>query len=73
MTIEIRAPWTVRFSMSRPTSSVPSRCSSEGGSSGAPVAVVIVSRGPTKSAGAIASTAKTSRIAAPTTPSRRFA
>ena len=28
---EIRAPWTIRARMSRPTSSVPSQCSTEGG------------------------------------------
>ena len=42
ITIEIRAPWTVRLSMSRPSSSVPKRCAADGGSSGAPVAVVAV-------------------------------
>ena len=73
ITIEMRAPWTVRLSMSRPASSVPRRCSRDGGWSGAPVAVVNVSSGPTKRVGAIASTVKTRRITAPTTPSRRVA
>ena len=71
MDIEIRAPWTVRLSMSRPSSSVPKMCWSEGGSSGAPVAVTGVWSGPTNSVGASASTAKTMRIARPTTPSFR--
>ncbi len=49
--IEIRAPWTVRLSMSRPSSSVPNRYCDDGGSKGAPVAEVSVSRGPTNRVG----------------------
>ncbi len=69
--IETRAPWTVRLSMSRPSSSVPKMCSSDGGSSGAPVAVTGVWSGPTNSVGAMARTVKTMRMARPTTPSFR--
>ena len=46
MSIEIRAPWTVRLRTSRPRLSVPRRCSAEGGSSRPPLAFVTVSSGP---------------------------
>ena len=49
MSIEIRAPWTVRLSTSRPRLSVPRRWVSEGGSSRLPLAFVTVSSGPTSS------------------------
>ncbi len=49
---EIRVPWTVRFSMSRPSSSVPKMWVGLGGSRRPPEAVTAVSRGPTKKTGA---------------------
>ena len=70
MTIETRAPWTVRLRMSRPSSSVPKMWSADGASSGMPEAVVTVSSGPTKSPGAIAMTVKKSSTMMPSTPSR---
>ena len=71
MIIETRAPWTVRFSMSRPSSSVPRMCSTLGGSKPVPEAVRTVSSGPTNSCGAMARTVKKTRIPSPRTPSRR--
>ena len=49
--IEMRAPWTVRLRMSRPSSSVPKMCAADGGSSAVPDAVMTVSSGPTNSCG----------------------
>ena len=68
---EIRAPWTVRFSMSRPSSSVPKMWAADGASRREPVAVTAVCSGPTKSTGAIASTVKIVRITTPIRPSGR--
>ena len=69
--IEILAPWTVRLSMSLPTSSVPRMCTALGGSSGLPVAVTIVCSGPTNKSGAIATIVNAPRITSPTSPSER--
>jgi hypothetical protein len=71
MIIDTRAPWNVRLRMSRPSSSVPRMCSASGAARRSPVAVVAVSSGPTKAAGAMASTAKTPMMNAPTSPSGR--
>ena len=71
ITIEMRVPCTVRLRMSRPISSVPSRCAALGGSSTPPLPVVAVSSGPTNRSGATASTTKTVRIASPSRPSGR--
>ena len=71
MTIDTRAPWTVRLRMSRPSSSVPRMCSGLGGSSRPPVAVVAVSSGPTNSSGAMARIVKNTMMTSPTTPSGR--
>ena len=56
--------------MSRPSSSVPSRCSSEGGSNDSPDALVTVSNGPTRSSGKSAITVNTTMMATPSTPAR---
>ena len=71
MTIEIRVPCTVRLSMSRPISSVPSKWAALGGSRRPPVAVTAVWSGPTRRSGISASTVKNARIATPASPSRR--
>ncbi len=71
MTIEMRVPWTVRFSMSRPISSVPSGNASDGDSSRPPDAVTAVWSGPTSSSGMSASTVKTMRMTRPNRPSGR--
>ena len=71
MNIDTRAPWTVRFSMSRPSSSAPKMWAALGWASAVALEVVTFSRRPTNSSGAIARVANTSRITRPTTPSVR--
>jgi hypothetical protein len=71
MIIEIRAPWTVRFRRSRPSSSVPNGYAALGGWSGVPVADRTLWSGPTKNEGNRASRLKNARIVSPTRPSAR--